>query len=100
MISNVTQYGSLLVLRDQQGQQVGTLSVSNGELLGYSRDFVVVQFDGMIVTMDENQRTLGRLILSSDYRIQGINESGFCARTGSQVMVYDPYCNKINQYSV
>jgi len=100
MIASATQYGSMVILRDQLGQQVGSLSISNGQLLGFSRDFVVIQFGNMITTMDENQRTLGTIPLDSSFRVQGINESGFSTRTGNMVFSYDKYCRQVGSYPV
>lgn len=100
MIANVTQYGSLLILRDQKGQQVGSLSISGGEFIGHSSDFIMVKYGNVIITVDENQRQLGSIPFDSEYIIGGITDSGFTARTGSMVFVYDKYCRKINAYGV
>lgn len=100
MIAQVSQHGSILVLRDNTGSQINTLSISNGELLGHSGKFVVIQYGDMIVTMNENQNILGRIILDSSYRISGITDSGFHAKTGSMIVAYNSMCEHINSFSV
>lgn len=100
MIRSAQQYGSLLVLYGNDGSQIGSLSIGEGIFLGHSRDFVVVQFSGMIVTMDKDQRTLGRTVLDSRYRIQSITESGFTATVDRVVEVFDKECNHIDHYTV
>lgn len=98
MIATATQYGSLVILRDQSGQQVGSLSISDGIVLGHSRDFVVVKFGKLITTMDENQRTLGTIPLDSNFTICSINESGFSARVDGLTIAFDKYCNQVGRY--
>lgn len=100
MISSVIQYDSLLVVRDQNGQQIGTISLGGGEFLGYSSSFIVLRYGNMIVTTDENQRQLGNIGLPGDYVITGITNNGFLARTGRILQVYDPYCNHIGIQSI
>lgn len=100
MIREAVQYGSLVNLFDEEGSQVGSLSIGNGEFVGHSRDFVVIRYQDMIVTMDSNQRILGRLVIDGRYRIGSITEAGFTARVDSAVEVYDKYCNHKNHYTV
>ena len=100
MIAQAQQYSSLIVLRDRHGDEVGTLSIGDGIFLGHSRDYVVIQYGDMIVTMDENQRNLGSVVLDQRYRIQGITESGFYAKVDNAVIMYDKFCNKKDQYAV
>jgi len=100
MIASATQYGSLVILRDQSGNQIGSLSISSGQMLGFSRDFVLVKFGNMYITMDVNQTTLGSIPLDSSFTIQGITESGFSARTGRMVISYDKYCRQVGTYVV
>lgn len=100
MFATVTQSGGMLILRDQHGQQVGNLTISNGEFLGHSRDFVVIKYEDMIITMDQNQSKLGSTPLPSNFKVQGVTESGFYARTGNMIVVFDRYCNRIDQYPI
>jgi len=99
MISSADQYGNQISLRDRSGQQVGNLTIAqNAEFLGHSSTFVVIRNGGMIITLDENQHTLGSVVLPLDYRIGGITDSGFYAKTGGLTIVFDPNCNIINKY--
>jgi hypothetical protein len=100
MIANVTQYGNLLVIRDRSGNQIGSISTGGGEFLGHSSAFVVLRFGGQIVTYNSDGNRIGHIQLPTDYRIQSITESGFCARTGNMILVYDSYCNNVDHYIV
>lgn len=100
MIATVTQYGSMLVLRDQHGQQVGNMSISGGDLVGHSRDFVVIKYDNMYYTINENQQQLGNLQLDSSFRFQSVTDSGFTVRTGNMITSYDKYCRKIDSFVI
>ncbi|MFA7157030.1 MAG: hypothetical protein WC123_04985 [Bacilli bacterium] len=100
MIAQVSQHGSILVLRDNTGSQINTILIGNGEFLGHSGKFVVIQYGDMIVTMNENQSILGRIVLDSRYRISGITDSGFHAKTGSMIIAYNSMCEHINSFSV
>lgn len=100
MIRSVIQYGSILDVRDEQDRNIGTLAIGNGEFLGYSSRFILVRYDNMIVSMDENQYNLGHEIFPEHYIIKGITESGFIAQTGSIQLLYDPYCNHVGTQSI
>lgn len=100
MIVSVIQYGSLLSVRDERGQQIGTLSISGGTMLGYSNKFIVLRFGNMIITTDENQRQLGNIVMPSEFIISGITNNGFLARTGNLYQVYDPYCRHVGIQSI
>jgi hypothetical protein len=100
MIATVTQYGSLLVIRDHRGDQIGTISTGGGEFLGHSSTFVVLRFGTQIATYNENGNRLGITQVPESYRIHSITESGFCARTGNLVLVYDQYGNNVDRYPV
>ena len=100
MIANVIQYGNLLVIRDQTGNQIGSISLNGGEVLGHSSKFVLVRYGNNCITMNENSQQLGMTPIPSGYRIQGITDSGFSARTGNVIEVYDQYCNHIDHYSL
>lgn len=100
MIATVIQYGNLLIVRDRNGNQLGTISTGGGDFLGHSSSFVVLRFGTQIVTYNENGDRLGITQIPEDYRIQSITESGFCARTGNLMLVYDSYGNNIDRYSI
>jgi hypothetical protein len=100
MISSVIQYGSLLVVRDETGQQIGSISTGGGEFLGYSGTFILLKYGSMVISMDENQRHFGSTIIPEDYIITGITNSGFLARTGNILLVYDRYCNHTDTQSI
>lgn len=100
MISSVIQYSSLLVVRDETGQQIGSISLGGGEMLGYSSKFIVLRYGNMIITVDENQSQLGNIVLPAEFQITGITNSGFLAKTGSNLQVYDPYCNHTGIQSI
>jgi len=91
MIASAILYGSLLVLRDKNGTQIGSISLNGGEFLGYSSNFIVLRYGNMIITRDVNDHQLGNLPLPSDYVIIGITNSGFMARTGNLLQSYAPY---------
>lgn len=99
MISSVIQYDSILVVRDETGQTIGTISTGGGEFIGYSNTFILLRYGNMYSTVDENQRPLGSTILPEDYEITGITSSGFLARTGRLMQVSDPYCNHVGVQS-
>lgn len=100
MIATVTQYGSNLIVRDSSGSQIGFISTGGGEFLGHSSSFVVLRFGGQIVTYNEDGNRMGFTQIPTDYKIQSITESGFCARTGSMMLVFDSYCNNVDRYPV
>jgi hypothetical protein len=93
MIGSVIQYASLLVVWDEHGQKIGTISLNGGEMLGYSNSFVLLRYGNMIITTDANQRQFGSIVLPANYQITGITNNGFMARTGQTLQVYDQYCN-------
>lgn len=99
MISSVIQYDSLLVVWDESGQKIGSISIGGGELLGFSNTFILLRYGNMFSTVDENQHQLGNIVLPEDYVIIGITNSGFLARTGRLLQVYDLYCNHIGVQS-
>ena len=76
MISSVIQYDSILVVRDENGQTIGTISTGGGEFIGYSNTFILLRYGNMYSTVDENQRPLGSTILPDDYEITGITNNG------------------------
>jgi len=100
MIRIAEQYGQQLVLFDEGGHMIETLSLNGGEFLGHTTSYVVIRYQNMIVTYNENGDQLGNITLPSDYRIQSITDSGFCARTGNILEKYDPYCNYLGPVSV
>lgn len=100
MIATVTQYGSNLIVRDSSGSQIGLISTGGGKFLGHSSSFVVLRFGGQIVTYNEDGNRMGFTQIPTDYKIQSITESGFCARTGSMMLVFDSYCNNVDRYPV
>lgn len=100
MIATVNEYGNLLIVRDRNGNQLGTISTGGGEFLGHSSSFVVLRFGSQIVTYDQRGSRLGMAQVPENYRIQSITESGFCARTGSMILVYDSHGNNIDRYPV
>jgi len=100
MIRSVVQYGSILDLRNEQDNQIGTLSIGEGMLLGYASNYILVRYDNMIVSFDKNQNRLGHIILPEEYRIQGITQNGFIALTGRLQILYDPYCNQVGTQSI
>ena len=93
MIRQAIQYSSIVNIFGDDGTQIGSVTIGSGELLGYSRDFLVIRYGDMIVTKDANDHQLGSLVIDRRYQIMGINESGFTARDGSALEVYDKYCN-------
>jgi hypothetical protein len=95
MISSVIQYDSLLVVRDETGQQIGTISLGGGQFIGYSNTFILLRYGNMYATVDENQYPMGNTILPGDFVITGITNNGFLARTGQLLQMYDPYCNHV-----
>lgn len=99
MIRSVIQYGSILAVRDENENQIGTLSIGDGEFLGYSSRFILVRYGNMVVSMDENQNKLGHEIFPEDYIIKGITDGGFIAETGRIQQLYDPYCRHIDTHS-
>jgi hypothetical protein len=100
MITAAILYDSLLVLRDNKGNQIGSISLNGGEFLGYSSNFIVLRYGNMIITRDEKDRQLGNLPLPSVYVITGITNSGFMARTGSLLQSYDMHCNHIGSQNI
>jgi hypothetical protein len=92
MISSVIQYDSLLVVRDESGQKIGTISLGGGEFVGYSNAFILLRYGNMYQTVDANQYPMGNVILPEDYEITGITGSGFLARTGRLLQMYDEWC--------
>jgi len=100
MIFEAQQYGSLLILRNSEGIEIGSLSIGDGEFLGHSRDFVVIRYQDMIVTMDSQQNVLGRLVIDSRYVVRSITEAGFTVKADTAIETYDRYCNHINHYTV
>ena len=99
MIASVLEYGSTLSLRESNGNQISIVGISSDSyLLGHSSTFLVVQNGNMIMTIDENSRTLGNVIHHGDYRVGGINENGFYVKTGSLTTQYDKYCNIVSKY--
>jgi len=99
MIRTVYQYGSIIILRDENDTNIGTLSIGEGELLGYSSHFILVRFGNMVISWDKDQVTLGSEIFPENYTIKGITQSGFIAETGQLRQIYDPYCNHIGTQS-
>ena len=100
MINSATQYGDQLVLMGRGGERTGTIILNGGEFLGHSRNFIVVRFGDQVCTFDENETILGAVNLDESFKISGITDSGFYAKTGSVVEVYDWYCNHIDHYTV
>lgn len=100
MIRSVVQYGSILNVWDENDNSIGTLSIGDGEFLGYSSRFILVRYGNMVVSMDENQQNLGHEIFPEDYIIKGITENGFIAETGRIQQLYDPYCNHVGVQSI
>jgi hypothetical protein len=101
MISSVIQYGSLLVVRDESGQQTGSITLGGGgEMLGYSSNFIVLRYGNMISTVDKNQYPMGNIVLPYDYKITGITNSGFLAQTGRMLIVYDQYCKQTGTQTI
>lgn len=100
MIGSAIQYGDMLVLRDGFGNTISNLSLNGGEFVGHSSTYVMIRYQNMIVTYDEDGNQLGNYTLPSDFRIQGITDNGFYARTGSILEQFDPYCNYVGPVSV
>jgi hypothetical protein len=101
MISSVIQYGSLLIVRDESGQQIGSITLGGGgEMLGYSSNFIVLRYGNMISTIDKNQYPMGNIVLPSEFQITGITNSGFLARIGSMLIVYDPWCRQTGTQTI
>jgi len=100
MIGSVIQYDSILAVWDENGNRIGALSLGGGVMLGYSNSFIVLRYGNMIVTTDADQRQLGSVVLPAEYEITGITNSGFLARTGNTLQVYDAHCDHVGVQSI
>jgi|GEM_PF-2664983 len=100
MIGSVIQYDSILAVWDENGTKIGTLSIGGGEMLGYSNKFILLRYGDLIMTTDADQRQLGSTVVPGGYQICGITNSGFLAKTGNILQVYDTHCNHVGIQSI
>jgi hypothetical protein len=100
MIASVIQYDSILAVWDENGSRIGTLSIGDGEMIGFANTFILLRYSDMIITIDYNQRQLGSIVLPESFDICGITNNGFLAKSDSLLQVYDSWCRHIGVQSI
>jgi len=100
MIRSVTQNGSILEVRDENGTLIGTIPLDNGEMIGYATTFILLKYDDKVIIVDEKNQRLGDLYLPPNGRITGITNIGFLMQTGRNFWVFDRFSTELTAFSI
>lgn len=102
MIADIQQYGSVLQVRNETGQEIGWIPISaNFELVGFCSEFLVVRDGGYILSMNHRGEELGSMIVPTDYRFRTVTSSGFLLQSGANLLErYDPSCRHLGSQPI
>ena len=96
-ISDVSQSGSLLTVRDEKNNKIASKYISSSdELCGYSVNIIVIKSGTLITIYDQKFNRVASKYIGSSDRVKNVNGNNIIIKSGSLVTTYDKKFNRIS----
>ena len=95
-ISHIETTKAWYYIYDQNGRKIKTISISQGELMGYSSSFYIIkQGSGFYVSYDANGKRLYTWGISSVGKILAVSGDTFTSKNGAWIYTWSKDGKKI-----
>lgn len=99
-ISDVSQSGSTLIVRDEKNNWISSKSISSSdELCGFSSMIIVIKSGSTVIVYDQKFNWISSKSISSDDRVKNVSGNNIIIKSGSTVITYDKKFNWISSRS-
>ena len=96
-ISDVSQSGTLLTVRDEKNNQISSKYIgSNDELCGFSSTILVIKSGTLVIVYDQKFNQISSKFIGSSDKVKNISGSNIIIKSGSLVITYDKKWNQIS----
>ena len=97
VISDISQYGRSLSVRDEKNNEISSrILMSNEELCGFSSTIIVIKNGSLVIVYDQKFHEISSSIRPSNEKVKNISGNNIIIKNGSRVTTYDKKWNEIS----
>jgi hypothetical protein len=96
-ISDVSQSGNTLTVRDEKNNYISSKSVSRSdELSGFSSTIIVIRSGSTLTVYDKKFNYISSKTIGSNDRVKNVSSNNIIIKSGNTVTTYDKKINYIS----
>jgi hypothetical protein len=96
-ISDVSQSGTLLTVRNEKNSQISSKYIGNSdELSGFSSMIIVIKSGSLVTVYDQKFNQISSKYIGNSDKIKNVNGNNIIIKSGSLVTTYDKKWNQIS----
>lgn len=96
-ISDVSQSGTKLTVRDEKNNQISSKYIgSNDELCGFSSTILVIKSGSKVTVYDQKFNQISSKYIGNSDKVKNISGNNIIIKSGSKVTTYDKKWNQIS----